>query len=200
MRKSARLRRVPESRCLRRRSAYERNARPAERHTASPNSHSTTIPVSSRNELTNVSVLLGAAISSAKTGAETVSPPRLKAISKAVCAAKLKVGSLSHNATMTLVSRSSFSTQLPQPSTDAFSAGPDPGIADAAVLREGTRGPNRPHAEALSVPLEQQTVAGTHAQQSPHFAGHRDLPLAGELRLFLHSSFLTLAKIPYSAI
>ena len=62
------------------------------------------IPVSSRNELTKVSVRPGAAINSVKTGADTTKLPQLNAASRAVYAAKLRVGSLSHNATTTLVS------------------------------------------------------------------------------------------------
>ena len=71
-----------------------------------------------------------------------VKTPRLKAISKAVCAAKLRVGFLSRNATMTLVSIAIVILHAArlQPASNAFSAGPDLRIADPSVLSERALG------------------------------------------------------------
>ena len=55
--------------------------------------------------------------------------------------------------------RTVLGAQLSQPTTDAFSAGVNPRIADALVFGECALTADRPDAYALSITLKQQTVA-----------------------------------------
>ena len=60
------------------------------------------------------------------------------------------------------------------------------GRANSPVLLKDTPFPYRRHAHTLSIFLKFQSVSGPHPEPPPHFPRYGDLPLARDLRLFLH--------------
>src|SRR5467141_2844290 len=98
-----------------------------------------------------------------------------------------------------------MSPQFTHPLQYRLPAFSDPWIADPRVLLDGTLFPYRCHAHALSVFLKLQSVSGPYPEPPPHFPRYGDLPLARDLRLFLHRrtpisllyhSFLTFVRPP----
>src|SRR5262249_2739941 len=104
MRKSARIRRGPESRCCLLRATYCWKERPAARQIASLRFQSTAMPVSLQKESKKASDLAGAASSSGKTGGATTRLPRIKAVSSADRARVFKLSSSFQRAIRTLLS------------------------------------------------------------------------------------------------
>src|SRR5215472_3280339 len=139
MRKSARIRRGPESRCCLLRATYCWKARPAARQVASFRFQSTVMPVSLQKESRKDSDLEGAASSSAKTGAATTRLPRAKAVSRAERARVFKVSSSFQRAMRTLLSiavvivRAACEPTPQQP----FSHGQYPGSRRHDIFRTG---------------------------------------------------------------
>src|SRR6267378_160816 len=79
-----------------------------------------------------------------------------------------------------------MSPQFTHPLQYRLPAFSDSWIADSRILLEGTLFPYRCHAHALSVFLKLQSVSGPYPEPAPHFPRYGDLPLARDLRLFLH--------------
>src|SRR6185437_1793490 len=81
----------------------------------------------------------------------------------------------------------SFSPHPAQPFSNTFSTRRNLGVANAAILRKRTLAPNRPHAYTFAVAFEEQFIPAPNPQYSPDFPRYRNLSLAGDRRLFLHS-------------
>src|SRR6266404_7253744 len=79
-----------------------------------------------------------------------------------------------------------MSPQFTHPLQYRLPAFSDSWIADSRVLLEGTLFPHRRHAHTLSIFLKLQSVSRPHPEPPPHFPRYGDLPLARDLRLFLH--------------
>jgi hypothetical protein len=79
-----------------------------------------------------------------------------------------------------------LSAQLPQPTADAFSPHPNPGIADAAILGKGALPPDWTDTDLFAMALEQEAVPGPNAQNATNLARYCDLSFACNLGLFLH--------------
>ena len=158
-------------------------------------SHSTTIPVSLKNEFRKVSLRSGAAMSSAKTGAPTTRPPRERAVSKADCAAALRTGSRSQSATMTLVSMAVvISPASPCRTINCLLAGGDSRVSDCPIFCKWALRPHGPYSDSFFIALKDQPVAGANPQHATDLVRHCDLSLAGDSRLLLH---IATSNIPY---
>ena len=164
MRKSARIRRGPESRCCLLRATYCWKARPAARQVASLRFQSTAMPVSLQKEPRKASDLAGAASSSAKTGAATIRLPRVKAVSSAERARVFKVSSSFQRAMRTLLSIAVVIARAacepkPQP---PFSHGQCRGSRRHDIFKWAVCA-HRADADARSVFLKEQFVARANA-------------------------------------
>src|SRR5271166_5811945 len=138
-------------------------------------------------------------MSSAKTGALTTRPPWVRAASKADWAARLRAGSRSQRATMTLVSMQVIIAR--------GSPGPNGGWRSGRTGFPGSRcrdfckrapGLYRPYSYARFVALKHQPVAGLNPQQTTDLVRHRDLSLARDFGFLLHRhlpGFLTLSQL-----
>src|SRR5258708_5364712 len=90
---------------------------------------------------------------------------------------------------------SSLATHFPQPSGDALSARAHTRITNPAILRKRALATHGMHANADSIVLENQFVAGAHTKNLPYFTRNRDLAFAGDFGLLLH-----IRLYPYFAI
>src|SRR5207248_613847 len=89
-----------------------------------------------------------------------------------------------------------MTSDLTQPFVDRFPALSNSRIADSHVLRKRTLFSHRFDFYSLAVVLKLQAISRPHAQPASNLARHGNLPLAGQLGLFLHGH----TALPYFII